>query len=89
MREWAADNAPTCGRVDHEAFCDFWRSKPGAAGRKVDWVATWRNWMRKEHERRAARGARASPNGRRDHDQEIRDFLSRSQPPTRQLPGGD
>lgn len=55
MRQWAQDKAPSCGDADHEAFLDYWRSKPGAAGRKVDWVATWRNWMRKEHERRAGR----------------------------------
>jgi hypothetical protein len=52
MAEWARDNAPSCGTRDHEAFCDYWRGIPGAKGRKLDWVATWRNWMRREHERR-------------------------------------
>lgn len=32
-------------------FRDFWRGKPGAAGRKSDWPATWRNWCRREAER--------------------------------------
>ena len=56
MAEWAREKAPTCGTADHEAFCDYWRGIPGAKGRKLDWVATWRNWMRREHERRARPG---------------------------------
>lgn len=28
-------------------FLDYWRSVPGAKGRKTDWPATWRNWMRR------------------------------------------
>jgi len=31
-----------------DSFCDFWRSKPGQAGCKLDWSATWRNWCRKD-----------------------------------------
>ncbi len=30
------------------SFRDYWTSLPGAKGRKLDWVATWRNWVRKE-----------------------------------------
>jgi len=26
---------------------DYWRAKPGPDARKLDWQATWRNWMRK------------------------------------------
>lgn len=33
------------------AFRDFWIGKPGAGGCKLDWAATWRNWIRKECER--------------------------------------
>lgn len=36
-------------------FADFWHGKPGAGGRKLDWFATWRNWVREE---RFAAGAR-------------------------------
>jgi len=53
MAAWAREKAPLCGPEDHEAFCDYWRSVPGAKGRKLDWVATWRNWMRKEQAARA------------------------------------
>jgi hypothetical protein len=39
-------------------FSDYWHGKPGAAGRKLDWLATWRNWVREE---RAAATVRAPP----------------------------
>lgn len=29
-----------------ERFRDYWTSQPGVRGRKVDWLATWRNWVR-------------------------------------------
>ncbi|MFB4320650.1 hypothetical protein [Actinomadura sp. 21ATH] len=60
MRKWAGEKAPLCGMEDHEAFCDYWRSVPGAKGRKLDWEKTWRNWMRKEQRERDRPGQRAS-----------------------------
>lgn len=27
-------------------FADYWHAMPGAKGRKVDWLMTWRNWCR-------------------------------------------
>lgn len=35
-------------KVTWDKFRDYWRAKPGAAGRKIDWQATWRNWCRTE-----------------------------------------
>jgi hypothetical protein len=32
------------------SFADYWRSTPGAKGRKADWEATWRNWCRRNDE---------------------------------------
>jgi len=32
-------------------FCDYWTAKPGKAGTKLDWMATWRNWVREEKHR--------------------------------------
>jgi hypothetical protein len=43
------------GRVEHEKFMDYWRAAPGAKGRKQDWPATWRNWMRTAAERAGRR----------------------------------
>jgi uncharacterized protein YdaU (DUF1376 family) len=31
-----------------DSFRDFWISKPGAGGNKLDWQATWRNWVRSQ-----------------------------------------
>lgn len=41
-----------------ERFADHWAAKPGADGRKLDWLATWRNWVRAE---RAPAGAAGKP----------------------------
>lgn len=38
-----------------EKFADYWHGKPGKAGTKVDWLATWRNWVREERAPAAAR----------------------------------
>lgn len=65
MAAWAREKAPLCGIDDHEAFCDYWRAVPGARGRKLDWEKTWRNWMRKEQERRAAPGRNGAVSPRR------------------------
>ena len=34
-----------------ENFRDYWIAQPGARGRKSDWAATWRVWIRKSHRR--------------------------------------
>ena len=51
-------------------FEDYYRAAPGERGRKLDWHATFRNWMRKALEDRARLAARrpssqaqAPPNG--------------------------
>ncbi|WP_208539337.1 hypothetical protein [Algihabitans albus] len=31
-----------------DKFRDYWHAQPGARGRKSDWSATWRNWVRRE-----------------------------------------
>ena len=31
-----------------DSFKDFWVSKAGAGGVKLDWLATWRNWVRNQ-----------------------------------------
>jgi hypothetical protein len=33
-------------KAEHAKFVDYWVSKPGKEGRKLDWRRTWRNWMR-------------------------------------------
>lgn len=41
-------------------FRDYWLAKPGKDGRKTDWQATWRNWLRRAAESGPSK-ARASP----------------------------
>jgi len=44
--------------ADTEAakFRDYWISKPGSGGVKLDWSATWRNWCRKAAENKPRAG---------------------------------
>lgn len=37
--------------AEHRKFCDYWAAKSGAGATKVDWDATWRNWIRTAVER--------------------------------------
>lgn len=34
-------------RREHSRFIDYWLGQPGQRGTKLDWDATWRNWMRR------------------------------------------
>lgn len=85
MAEWAREKAPLCGIDDHEAFCDYWRSVPGQKGRKLDWEKTWRNWMRRENERRtrpanARAASRPAPDDRIAAIQALKNSPNAAQP---------
>jgi len=41
-------NVDICAQ--HRRFVDYWIAQPGQKGVKLDWSATWRNWMRKADE---------------------------------------
>lgn len=43
-------------RLEGEKFRDFWCSKAGKDAGKLDWEATWRNWIRNCGTRSASRG---------------------------------
>lgn len=61
MVAWFREHCPHVdGKRETEKFCDYWRAKPGKDGRKLDWVGTWRNWMRTAEERYGPR-VRGSP----------------------------
>ena len=48
-RAWALTERPDLNPERTAAsFADYWRGKAGKDGRKVDWLATWRNWVRNE-----------------------------------------
>lgn len=64
MRSWAQQNVPGLD-IDWctQQFVDYWAAKSGKDAIKLDWPATWRKWMRTEHENPNARRVqgRASP----------------------------
>lgn len=61
-------------------FRDYWAGVPGAKGRKADWEATWRNWIRRAAEQAPRHGVRAV-NG---HDSKVADFLAYANQPRQQ-----
>lgn len=65
MRDWYRDNirGTIDGLGEHEKFLDYWRAQPGAKGVKLDWPATWRNWMRTAMERAGTRPTSGAPAG--------------------------
>ncbi len=65
--EFCSDNRPDL-RIDGIAaqFRDYWIAQPGAKGRKTDWSATWRNWVRNQNAQPNARGSPQSYESARD-----------------------
>lgn len=48
-KTWAVATRPDIDVVTvADSFRDFWIAKPGKEGRKTDWQATWRNWVRNQ-----------------------------------------
>lgn len=52
MREWFTSQQlqPVNIQTATEKFIDYYLSQEGSRGVRADWVATWRNWMRKAKE---------------------------------------
>ena len=51
--KWARQERPDLNpQKVGEQFKDFWIAKAGAAGVKLDWQATWRNWVRNQRQER-------------------------------------
>lgn len=45
--DWAVKERPDLDiNAQGEMFRDYWHAQAGAKGRKADWQATWRNWIR-------------------------------------------
>ena len=50
---WATQERPDLNpQKVGEQFKDFWIAKAGAQGVKLDWSATWRNWVRNQRQER-------------------------------------
>lgn len=51
---WARTECPAVDtRAETEQFRDWFKAAPNAKGVKLDWTATWRNWMRNEQKKSA------------------------------------
>ena len=60
-KNWAEKERPDVDVATvADSFRDFWIAKPGKDGRKADWQATWRNWVRNQ---RAQTFRKAAPAG--------------------------
>jgi hypothetical protein len=45
---WARSERPDVdANIEADSFRDHWTAKPGKDGTKLDWDATWRNWIRR------------------------------------------
>lgn len=49
--DWKTDDVRKCA----ERFKDFWIAKSGKDATKLDWEATWRNWVRNENSQQKAK----------------------------------
>lgn len=55
-RTWAEGARPDVDVLTvADSFRDYWVAKPGKDGRKADWLATWRNWVRNQRSGSAQR----------------------------------
>lgn len=63
LAAWAKSERPELDdrmvRAMADSFRDFWTSKTGKDATKLDWAATWRNWVR--NQRITGGGQRAGP----------------------------
>lgn len=86
MTDWGRSEFPEFRGAAAETakFIDYWRALPGQKGVKLDWEATWRNWIRRAAEggsggygnRPAPRGPRPDDLGTPDH---LQRFLARAE----------
>jgi hypothetical protein len=71
-------------------FVDYWTAKTGQNATKLDWFATWRNWVRDE-KARASAGSKAFGESFRERDERVareraEEFMGR---PQRKKPEAD
>ena len=71
-RQWAIDQRykPRDVREQADSFSDYWAGKPGKDGVKLDWEATWRNWMRKAEQ---YSGVEKFPEPKKSRGEELRE----------------
>lgn len=72
-RDWAASERKDLDPIKTaEQFRDYWAAKPGKDGRKTDWQATWRNWVRNQRAQQPVKTAQAfAPPGQSRADRQL------------------
>lgn len=64
-RAWAELERPDVDvRREADGFADYWHGVAGAKGRKADWQATWRNWIRRADGMRSRQAQQSQPSKR-------------------------
>jgi hypothetical protein len=59
-------------QTEFDKFMDYWRSKPGKDGTKLDWQATFKNWLRNAAERKPRNGKSPKPDSRAEGFAKVR-----------------
>ena len=78
--DWTRRECPEIDiRETLDGFRDYWKSAPGAKGRKADWDATWRNWARKNASDARQRAQRRSPSPPSSTSDRMRGWLQAGQ----------
>jgi uncharacterized protein YdaU (DUF1376 family) len=84
LRTWARSQRPDLDiDVTAAKFADHWHAKPGKDGAKLDWPATWRNWVRDEKGAAPRNGARLAPRhgtGETDYQRTMRERMEKVAP---------
>jgi hypothetical protein len=84
--DYARSQGMPQGVIDREAenFRDYWVAKAGKDGAKLDWLATWRTWVRRTCQRAGYKPPASQANGQHgpsppkdEHDAEMRLFVGR------------
>lgn len=81
LRQWAIAERPDLS-IDKvlEKFRDYWSGVSGKAGRKLDWPATFRNWVRDERAPVAPRNQAPTPTGETAYQRNRREFMQQAVP---------
>lgn len=83
MKDWAIERGmdPKWVLRHNERFENYWLAKPGKAGEKTDWRATWRNWLLSEQDKTPAYSASAaSPVSRKHIPEQVPDHIDPNDP---------
>ena len=78
MTQWGLENVPELvrlgrGKRETDKFINYWRGKSGKDATKLDWPATWRNWMLNAEERLTPGTSQPNGNPRQEATNELFD----------------